>query len=971
MPPITEDQLNAPMPGGRTLPPPAPRQQRRIIWDQEPAQPTQQPAQPTQRKIVWDDQQASAAPQPSMSDRLFGSRLPGMQKTADRYVAGQISTPEMLASHAASGMGRLADGVIGAVSAVTPQFVKDIGSSAIQMASKLPTIDGGTIGEQVPQELAAISEAHPRLATNVRTGLDLASVLPAAKAVDVTAQLSGKGVTAAVSNFKNSGPLPSYLSDTTSQLLPTTPKLPTATDFAKMSGDSAKLAKEVGGTFSAEQVANKVAAKIDETMPTPITGAKLTKEQKAFMRNLEDYKGIRGKNWTIDDVENMDKTLRSKINTYVAPNGTMSEEGRALTQIQVKLRSALDEIPENSANNALLNMRSNWQAKKILDDLEDVAEQAALRPDPATYIQGRLRTMLADGDRIRGWPKEVIASMKKAAKSGLTDDLLGFFSGRLPAIIAGSTGNIAGAATAAVGRQASILGKQGLVGKRLADVEKAVVGNAMKNQRPVVVPPKTPTVAEQLRLPAPTNPATAGGSYIPPSKQQLTMGERLMSKPPTTEPVSGPAAIATPVSQLTNLSGKLGRGKKVELDNLSRLLIDGDLSTNKFIEGVRQEFGLSVKQARSLASEVKEKGVRGLEVIKAKRTLAQKIDDFIKDEGGAVDLNRVRELLSDLPKGKREQLNRMIEALGAGSVTAGQFENFTKDVFKISGERLRKLNAALNDVPATPITKVHDEFSSYKRVVPTELSDRVIQAGYKERVYEGGANNIKSNHYDVPDYYSHVRYVDSGDTRFLVEVQSDVHGAGKKYTRVPGRAAADEDIEMYDLMEHIENARMRARFDAYEFEDVLDPEEVHLALGDIISSGRAPSVTEFRRMVGSEGTALPRNVIERLIREAVAESVDYASKQGPEFTAKDPKWLRNTLEKAVEEATTEGQQTLRVKIGPQARGLNRSEGVQKWYQDTVEPTLEKIAKERSLPFETSKGTELGYATITLKKGEAK
>lgn len=653
MPPMTYDQLNAQQPAMGTAPPPAPMQQKRIVWDEEP--PQAQPAV-TQKRIVWDD--TPPEPAPTVTDRIFGSRLPGMQKTAERYVAGQISAPEMLLSHAASGGARIADAVIGAAGMLVPQPVKDLGASALQTVGSIPNpFPGGkTIGEDLPAGLDIMAQNNPRLATNTRTVLDAAAILPAAKTIDVAAKLGAKGASTAASNFRNSGPFPdgfwgTYKGDTTSQLLPSYPKPPGAAEFAQMSGDAAKLAKEVGGSFGAAQVANKVADKIDELLPAPVTGAKLTSEQRGFMRDLREYDGIRGKNWTIDDVEKMDKTLTAKINKYVQPNGTVTDEGRQLMQLQTTMRKALDEIPENAANNALLNMRSNWQAKKILDDLEDIAKQSQLRDNPAQYMQGRVRTILADGDRIRGWPKEVITALEKTAKTGTMDGFLSFMSGRLPTIIAGATGNLGTAAGAAVAQGMAVGGRTGLVSGRLAKAEQAVVKSAMAKQRPVVVPPPTKPLSEvmnlpdRLLLPAPSNKTgLAGSTYTPLSPTQLSLGERLLNKPAKIAETSGPTTIAPPVNQLTNLSGKLGRGKKVELDNLSRMLLDGDLSTNKFVESVRQEFGLNVKQARTLAKDVKASGPAGLDVLKPKKSLQEKIADFVNDESGSLDLDRVKEV---------------------------------------------------------------------------------------------------------------------------------------------------------------------------------------------------------------------------------------------------------------------------------------------------------------------------------------
>lgn len=115
-------------------------------------------------------QHQQAQNQPSFMDRLhsdYSKRDQEITNSANAYAWGQQSAPETWFQNAMSGGAKFTDTVGEGINAVTPQIVKDdvgaLAKGAIGIAGSLPSFGGRTIGERIPQELAA----NPRLARNL------------------------------------------------------------------------------------------------------------------------------------------------------------------------------------------------------------------------------------------------------------------------------------------------------------------------------------------------------------------------------------------------------------------------------------------------------------------------------------------------------------------------------------------------------------------------------------------------------------------------------------------------------------------------------------------------------------------------------------------------------------------------------------------------------------------------------------
>lgn len=522
--PITQEDLNAPYPrsGGSVLPPPAP------VGQQQPT-----PAAPmVQQPVAQSDWRSRAkpvatpAPDNSFTGRVkqdIAARNQRMQTTADQYVGGKISLPEALASHATTGAGIATDVVGEAISSITPQFVKDIGAGALNLAGKLPAIGGGTIGEKVPQELAALGEANPRLATNARTVLDAAMLVPTVQTLNMAGKLGSAAIESGAKqpNLKISVPKP------------------TAADVKKLAGQAYDEAAYLGAKFTPDQVANKISSEIKTAIPKPIAGSVLTTEDKILANNLKEYIGLGKKELTLDDIKRLDESLTQKItdNFVDRTTGQPTANGRKLMQFQQKVRQIVDDV-DSPGNDALVNGRNLWKAQLQLNELDVIAERASMSLNPVTALQTGYKNLLMDKDRIRGWPTEAKYLLKQAATPGLTADLLAPITGRLTALIAGGTGNIGGAVTANLAGMAGRGFREGLVARRGAKVQDAIVKDVLKKQRPVDIPAPVPDMPKLLAAPG-------KGSPLPMTPEQIAISQAMLNR--GKKPTPGPSGSAIAV----------------------------------------------------------------------------------------------------------------------------------------------------------------------------------------------------------------------------------------------------------------------------------------------------------------------------------------------------------------------------------------------------------------------------------------
>jgi hypothetical protein len=396
-----------------------------------------------------------------------------MQRSADAYVAGEQSGLETGAQQALSFASNVPDILMEGVSTVTPQFVKDAGMAAVRQVGKLPTFDGSTLGESLPGELQMIAEEHPRLARNTQAVMDGLSLIPAGKAVAAGAQGTGKVATKTAAKALTKKAVPK-----------------TGAELKEMAGAAFKQADELNATFTPSQVSGPLGKALKEARPKPIAGKVLTQEDKLLLSHLDDFQGLNRKSLSLTDIKRIDESIGQKITTSFvdAKTGLPDANGRRLMILQENLRKIVDDVPDNAANDALINARRLWKAQTIMRDLDDIAERASMSPNTALALRSGYRALYNNKKRMRGWPDEAKELLKKAATPSVSDAFLDTISGRLLATIMGGTGNFGGAATAHVIGAAGRGTKAKIAAKAGARTQQAIVDDAVGGLRKVNPP---------------------------------------------------------------------------------------------------------------------------------------------------------------------------------------------------------------------------------------------------------------------------------------------------------------------------------------------------------------------------------------------------------------------------------------------------------------------------------------------------
>lgn len=475
----------------------------------------QQPIRPsavnTPSGDTWRSRASKISEEPGFIDRIKNTvqeNTDQMQRAADAYVGGEQSKVETAAQMGLSFASNVPDILGEGISTVTPDFIKDAGAYALKQAGKLPSIDGGTIGEGLPKELDYIAKKYPRFTRNAQAGLDALSLIP----TGLAAGAGAKGAVKATENAVNKITSPKVTSKT-------------ADDLKVMAQKAYEQADEIGAVFTPSQVSSKFSKSINDLSPKPIAGKVLTSEDKLLAGHLDEYIELGNSPLSISDVQRIDQSLTQKITSnFIDTNtGLPDANGRKLMILQENLRKIVDDVPDNAANDALKNGRSLWKAQTILRDLDAIAERASLAINVGSSLRIGYKGLYNNKKRTRGWPEEAKKLLKKAATPGIADDALQLLSSRLPAIIMGGVGNVAGAATAHTVGAAGRGIKAASAARKGSKVQQSIVDSTLGGLRKVEPKPNVP-----LMLAAPT--ANKTKPPLPLTDRQINISRKKMNK---------------------------------------------------------------------------------------------------------------------------------------------------------------------------------------------------------------------------------------------------------------------------------------------------------------------------------------------------------------------------------------------------------------------------------------------------------
>lgn len=224
-----------------------------------------------------------------------------------------------------------------------------------------------------------------------------------------------------------------------------------------------KFAENNGGIVG-PKLADNFLDHIESIKPAAIAGKVLTGEDQKFIKNIDEFKDLRGSNLSLSDIDRIDKSLGSKIdNALAGNNGKVNNEARQIMDIQSKFRNSVDNIAESdviggkAGFEAMKEGRRLWSRAAKLRDVEKIITRSEMTDNPATSIKRGFANLYQNDKKLRGFNSDEKKMIKSAATSGVIGDTFRTVLGsRLIPIGSALTGNgIGGVAASQIGTMAA------------------------------------------------------------------------------------------------------------------------------------------------------------------------------------------------------------------------------------------------------------------------------------------------------------------------------------------------------------------------------------------------------------------------------------------------------------------------------------------------------------------------------------
>lgn len=278
--------------------------------------------------------------------------------------------------------------------------------------------------------------------------------------------------------------------------------LPTSEEIRAKGGELFKLAEAKGGVLKS-QVADDFLDKVLSIRPQTEAG-RVFKGDSPVTKILDNVGSLKGKPLTLDAAKEVDEALGEMAYSTMDKFGKLSADGKKFLDMQTQLRRTIENADESmviggkEGFEAVKEARKLWSTSLRLRDIEKIIANAERMDQPATAIRTGFRTLLRNGDRIKGYSPAEVRALEKAAKTGVVTDLFRLGGSGLVPIGTGVTGLAAGPVGGAVGAGAGFALQQG--SKAIASARQA--GRA--NQAAKTVAERSGMVTKEQRIPLPT-----------------------------------------------------------------------------------------------------------------------------------------------------------------------------------------------------------------------------------------------------------------------------------------------------------------------------------------------------------------------------------------------------------------------------------------------------------------------------------
>lgn len=238
------------------------------------------------------------------------------------------------------------------------------------------------------------------------------------------------------------------------------PAAATSEDIKALSNAAYKKADESGGVLKG-WFTNRFLDDIADIQPATVAGKRIPTDPK-LDEALNYINGFKNTRLTLQDAQNLDEYLGEAIDGFTDSFGKVNKSGRKLLDVQSRFRNSIENADDTLIEGgkqgfeALKEGRALWSAQLKLRDIERIVQRAELTQNPSTAIQTGFRNLLTNAKKSKGYTKEELAAIEKAAKTGIVTDILKTGGSRLVPIIAGASGGgVLGTAAAGAGAAAS------------------------------------------------------------------------------------------------------------------------------------------------------------------------------------------------------------------------------------------------------------------------------------------------------------------------------------------------------------------------------------------------------------------------------------------------------------------------------------------------------------------------------------
>lgn len=227
-----------------------------------------------------------------------------------------------------------------------------------------------------------------------------------------------------------------------------TPRGPqlTAEQLREIGSQSFKAAEAAGGALKSNLVDDFITT-LSKKAPQTEAGKAIAGES-AYSKMLERLESLRGKPMSLEAAQEADSVLGDMAYSTLDKFGKVTNEGRLYQNAQQTLRKMIEnagpeELVNKGAFDTLKEARKFWSASLRMRDVERIINNAQYFEQPATAIRTGFRQMLRNKDSLKGFTKEEVKAIEKAATTGVVTDLFRLAGSGLGPIISGSAGAVA------------------------------------------------------------------------------------------------------------------------------------------------------------------------------------------------------------------------------------------------------------------------------------------------------------------------------------------------------------------------------------------------------------------------------------------------------------------------------------------------------------------------------------------------